>query len=52
MGSGSRPCIWEGCGKKGAYIFNNLCGYHWQKRIDANIKKVALEHKREWESKK
>lgn len=41
MSSSSRPCQYEGCTKKGAYVFNNLCNYHWQKRIDENIKKVG-----------
>jgi len=46
MGSSSRPCLYDGCTKKGAFSFNNLCNDHWNVRIDENIKEFVAEHHR------
>ena len=45
----TRRCIWENCGKGGAYHFNNLCPEHWQMIIDRNIKEFVKEF---WENEK
>jgi hypothetical protein len=34
------------CGTGGANSFNNLCSFHWQKKIDENIKKIAQNTKK------
>lgn len=34
------------CGRCGAYAFNDLCAFHWNMRIEENIKKVAAQIKK------
>lgn len=34
------------CNVGGAYHFNHLCPFHWQEKIDFNIKKLVEEIKK------
>jgi len=43
----TRRCKIEGCGKGGAFYWNNLCTYHWDVLIEENIKKLVDELKKE-----
>jgi hypothetical protein len=43
----SKPKLCRVCGKAGAYSFNSLCHYHWEKLIEVNIKKHVEEKKKD-----
>lgn len=40
MGGSSLQCTYEGCNRKGAYHFNRLCNYHWDMKIEQNLKEI------------
>lgn len=40
--SKSKRCVV--CGRCGAYAFNDLCAFHWNERIEDNLKKFIADH--------
>lgn len=41
----TRKCRIDGCERKVAYSFNELCNDHWEERITENILRISKEYK-------